>query len=193
MAELAVQKASEKEKVKELGEAYSTRWSRVAGADRSANLEFGRDLASNCAQNRIPATIAQREEWQKKELENRLEEQIQAAEREKVLKAEEEAKRLQTQQEQMLREREQQKAREATKLRPASLTTTTESPVTSNAKKDEIDFSAEAKKSARILGCITKDVRVTGADGTNVLFKAICNDGSTLALTCDPTGLCLKK
>jgi len=56
-----------------------------------------------------------------------------------------------------------------------------------------LDFAAEARKSARILGCTGGDVRVAGAERGNVLFVAACGGGRELTLTCDAAGLCLKR
>ena len=57
-----------------------------------------------------------------------------------------------------------------------------------------IDFNAEARKSARILGCITtSEPKVTGVEGKNIQFLVACDNGSSLNLSCDPSGLCLKK
>jgi hypothetical protein len=72
---------------------------------------------------------------------------------------------------------------------PASDTTVTQHTSTT----PKIDFTAEARKSARILGCGTQDVRVIGIDGQNILFSANCDTARTLVLTCDQSGLCLQK
>lgn len=56
-----------------------------------------------------------------------------------------------------------------------------------------VDFNVEARKSALILGCSAVDLKVTGMDGKNILYSASCSKGASLALSCDPSGLCLKK
>lgn len=56
-----------------------------------------------------------------------------------------------------------------------------------------IDFNAEARKSARILGCTASELKVTGVEQMNVVYFVTCNGGASLSLSCDPTGLCLKK
>jgi hypothetical protein len=57
----------------------------------------------------------------------------------------------------------------------------------------QIDFEAEARKAARILGCFPAEARVSGADRGNVNFRVSCTNQQTLVLSCDSTGLCLEK
>ena len=59
--------------------------------------------------------------------------------------------------------------------------------------REEVDFTSEAEKSARIFGCNTSGLRVTGLDGQRILFVAECEGGHRLTLACDQAGLCLKK
>ena len=54
MANFAVERATDKDKVKDLANAYSVRWARVAGADIHANRAYGADLAKACIQQDIP-------------------------------------------------------------------------------------------------------------------------------------------
>ena len=56
-----------------------------------------------------------------------------------------------------------------------------------------VDFIAEAKKSALILGCPTDDVKVTGAQNDNLLMAASCPTGQPLLLRCDQSGVCLRR
>lgn len=64
MAELAGQKAHNKGAVRDLAHAYSTRWSRVAGADMNANRAYGTDLARACIASDIPFRLADYSAWQ---------------------------------------------------------------------------------------------------------------------------------
>lgn len=170
MANLAIDKASDKAKVKDLADAYSTRWGRVAGADLNANRAYGADLARGCVQNNIPLRHADYVAWQA-----RQEEQKRAKDDEQRRQAE--AVQAKT--------RADEEERQAKLMKAAS-------PASSE-KTAAVDFVAEARKSARILGCNTDDVRVIGADGSNVLFAAACPNGQAVQLSCDKTGLCLKK
>ena len=319
MADMAVEKASEKDKVKDLANAYAVRWSRVASADINANRQYGADLARGCIQNNIPFRIADYSAWQAQQNEKKRgqveEERTRAEEAQKRLRAEEEARRASL----VRKEARPQetnpsalaapgKARvvitseplggvgtkaeveindqrvasvgsddpysgeftpgrmvvtvnggkvefnaEANKeyllevalvpstggafafglvgamsmgtykitlketrdvdvltvqpeiakeippaSRQASLGRMEAPPLGTQAMQTlppskSIDFTAEAKKSARILNCITDDVRVIGIDGQNILFAAACEAGQTLLLTCDQAGLCLRK
>jgi hypothetical protein len=56
-----------------------------------------------------------------------------------------------------------------------------------------VDFNAEARKSALILGCSASDPKVIGVEGKNIMYFVTCAGGSSMTLTCDPSGLCLKK
>jgi hypothetical protein len=171
MADSVVAKATDKDSVRRLGVAYSERWSRVAGADRQASRTYGADLVNSCRLNDIPVQMSQVAAWEARQ---------------------EEAKRKEAE--------DAQKRAEAIEVaRRVSVVPTANSPGATSptaqpvAQKSEIDFASEAKKSARILGCPTDDVRVVGADGRDVLFAARCQSGETLALRCDPTGICLKR
>lgn len=57
----------------------------------------------------------------------------------------------------------------------------------------QLDFNVEANKAARILGCQPLEVKVTGAEGGNILYLVACENSKTLNLSCDPSGLCLQK
>ncbi|OGA44916.1 MAG: hypothetical protein A3F74_25705 [Betaproteobacteria bacterium RIFCSPLOWO2_12_FULL_62_58] len=175
MANMAVEKASEKDKVKDLANAYSARWGRVAGADLNANRAYGADLARGCMQNDIPLRTSDYTAWQAKQEETKRrameEERIRAEETQKRLRAEEEARQ----------------ARAAIKASPPP------EPIQVSSPPKNIDYTAEARKSARILGCATEDVRVIGIEVQNILFSAKCETGQSLVLTCDQSGLCLRK
>ena len=94
--------------------------------------------------------------------------------------AEEDRKRAEEAQ-QKGRQRDQEMARSDPKMQAS----------TSNALT--FDYIAEGKKSARILGCPTENVKVVGAESNNVLVTAVCLNGPALELTCDKTGTCLKR
>ena len=163
MADLAISKAAEKQKVIDLASAYSTRWGRVASADQNANRAYGTDLVKGCVANDIPYRLADYAVWKERLAEQkRAEEEKRAADQKRV------------------RDEADKKA-----LSVAS----TESAVPASS----IDFTSEARKSARILGCSTQEVRVTGTDGKNIFFSATCESGEQLALSCDSSGLCLKR
>src|SRR5262249_23282274 len=148
------------------------RWGRVASADLSANRAYGQDLARGCAQNNIPVSRQHEAALQARQVEQQ--------------RAKEEQDRKQAEDAQRARAEEEAKRAELTKVvakaEPSAPQQTT-----------SIDFTAEAKKSAKILGCNSDDVRVVGIDGQNILFAATCPNGQNIALTCDPTGLCLRK
>jgi hypothetical protein len=55
----------------------------------------------------------------------------------------------------------------------------------------QVDFEVEANKAARILGCQPSELKVAGAVGGNVQYRAICSDSKSLLLSCDSSGLCL--
>ena len=59
--------------------------------------------------------------------------------------------------------------------------------------KTQIDFNAEALKSARILGCSALEAKVVGIEKENILYSIACSDSRALQLSCDPAGLCLQK
>jgi hypothetical protein len=177
MANVVVEKASEKEKVKDLANAYSTRWGRVAGADLQANRTYGADLARNCIQNDIPVRHTDFSAWQA-----RQDDQKRVKQEGERRQAEEVQKRL----------RAEEDARRASLVKAAAQAPAASAETSSSAPKS-IDFSAEAKKSARILGCNSDDVRVVGVEGRNILFSVTCASGQLLDLTCDQSGLCLRK
>jgi len=60
-------------------------------------------------------------------------------------------------------------------------------------REGSIDFVAEARKSARILGCPTDDVQLKGAENSELIFLARCPTGQDLTLACEPGGTCLKR
>ena len=169
MAEFAVNKTANTENVTKLASAYSARWSRVAGADRNANLAYGADLIKNCIASDIPWRLVDHASWEARLVERERQEaeavRIRIEETQKQRRVEEEAKR-------------------------APMVQTGEP---ADVVAGDADLSAEARKSARILECISNDVRPIGVDGKNALFMASCESGASLVLTCDPAGLCLKR
>ena len=62
-----------------------------------------------------------------------------------------------------------------------------------NVGAGQIDFNAEANKAARILGCQATDSKVLGIVGANIQYAIHCDDGKTLNLSCDQSGLCLQQ
>ena len=167
MADEAVAKASEKDKVRQLADAYSVKWGRAAGVDQQANRAYGADLASACAQSGIAVSFPA---WQSQEAAKQK--QLEDDER-KRLKAEEDAKRV--------------TPSESARSTPTSTLAHGSSPSTT------VDYSTEAGKAARILGCNTADTRVMGVEGQSIIFRADCGGGQFLTLVCDQSGLCLKK
>lgn len=127
---------------------------------------------------------------------------IAAAEEAKRLAAEEEAKRLADaeeakRQDELKRQEKAGQQAEARQQEEASRRTSKGGSdrlarVRSSAV-GTIDFNAEARKSARILGCVTSDPKVVGVENKNILFLAPCSGGYSITLSCDPEGLCLKK
>lgn len=165
MSEKAIEISEDKQKVKELAEAYSSRWSKAAAVDMYTNRAYGRELATGCQYIGLPVTLAQQEAMKRQE----------EAQRQEEMKRQEEARR------------QEEANRKAAEERPA------ESVAVHSAESTMIDFSSEARKSARILGCNTSDPKVIGVEEKNVVFLASCEGGASLTLSCDPTGLCLKK
>ena len=169
MADAALKKSAEADKVKQLAEAYSVRWGRVASAgDQGVNRQYGGNLARGCLSNDIPVRFVDYAAWQSR--------QEDASRRQ----AEDARKRAEDEQQQR-RQREQEVARSDAKTQSVS------------SAGPSIDYIAEGKKSARILGCPTDDVKVVGAESNNVLVTAVCPNGAALDLTCDRTGTCLKR
>lgn len=181
IADLAIARASDKQKVIDLAEAYSTRWSRVAGADLNANRAYGADLAQGCIANRLPYRQADYAAWKA-----RQEDERRAQDEEAQRQAE--ARRKQLDDERTKAAEAKQRAKDEADARRAAPTVAASSP-----SSPSIDFAAEARKSARILGCIARDLRVAGAEGSNVLFTVSCESGEALNLTCEPTGTCLRR
>jgi hypothetical protein len=64
---------------------------------------------------------------------------------------------------------------------------------TAAVQSQPVDFDAEAQKAARILGCQPMQAKVTGTEGGDIQYRVVCDGSKTLNLSCDPTGLCLKK
>ena len=180
MAEMAVSKSTDKELTAKSARAYGTRWGRVAAADMSANRAYGADLVRGCIQNDIPFRLIDYPSWQTRQQEQHDQKSApdQAARRE----AEEMEKRTEETQKRVLTEDEKKRMLEVTNVTPPLQTVST----------GGVDYMAEARKSARILGCVTQDVRVVGVEGQNILFAASCEMGQSLGLTCDQSGLCLK-
>lgn len=170
MAEKTVELAENKDKTKELAEAYSAKWSRAAAVDRNTNRAYGADLAGGCRSIGLPITLAeQKQDQARREQEARAQEEA---------KRNEEGKRL-----------EEARQRQEAKQEPVGGDVKQAASIQS---ASPIDFNAEARKAARILGCTTSDLRVTGVESKNVVFVASCENGGPLTLSCDPTGLCLK-
>ncbi len=168
MADIALQRSSEKDKVKSLAEAYSVRWGRVASSDRQSNLQYGANLAKGCYSNDMPLRFSEYPAWQARQ-ENRKRQQ-----------AEEESKRIQA-------------AEEEKRLRAEEIAKTETKPDAAATNPPGVDYLAEARKSARILGCSTSDVKVTGAENNSILMAANCGIGQELLLTCDKFGTCLRR
>lgn len=177
MADLAGEKSADKNKVRDLANAYGTRWSRVAGADLNANRAYGTDLVRGCIRNDIPFRLADYPTWQANQ------------DAKKRTQAEDERKRAEVAQSRLRADEDAKRANET-----AGSVVRTELTIQRNVSQAQsTDYTSEAKKSARILGCPTDDLRVVGTDGQNILFSASCGTQPTLQLTCDPTGLCLKR
>jgi hypothetical protein len=179
MIEEAIGRASERDKVEKLAHAYSTKWGRAAGVDRQANLAYGADLARGCVQSGIAVRYADYPAWQAQQ------------EARRQTRAEEQQKRVQTQEQQKSVDAEVTGKRAGTgepaaPAQPANMAQASTAP-------RAIDFSAEARKSARILGCNAAEARVIGVDGQSILFTADCEGGPSLTLACDQSGLCLKR
>lgn len=66
-------------------------------------------------------------------------------------------------------------------------------PTLASVQSVGVDFNAEAIKSARILGCQSTDLKVTGAEAGSILYSVKCSDARTLDLACDKAGLCLRR
>ena len=163
--------AEDKEKVQELAGIFDGRWGQAVKVDVKTNRAYGADLASACRNIGIPVTFAEQEAIKRQEEARRQEE----ANRQEEAKRQEEIKRQEAAKPIVVEEKP------SSSLALQSTTSTI------------IDFNSEARKSARILGCITSDLKVVGAEEKNVLFLASCESGTSLTLSCDPAGLCLKK
>lgn len=60
-------------------------------------------------------------------------------------------------------------------------------------KTSRIDFTLEATKAAKVLGCWPAETKVAGVENNNVLYEIQCLDKTTVGLSCDQSGLCLKR
>ena len=80
MADKALEGVTDKEKTKELAEAYSAKWSRAAGVDISANRSYGADLVGGCRNIGVARSLAEQRETQRQEEVKRQEEIRQKAE-----------------------------------------------------------------------------------------------------------------
>jgi hypothetical protein len=170
MAQAVLEKAAQRDEVKTLGDAYSTKWGRAAEVGRDTNLAYGRDLALACTTLNVPFSLAG-----------------QMAQQERI-KREEESRRA----EEIARQVKEATQREDENRK---LTEKPHQPIAQAeaAAIGQIDFNSEARKAGRILGCKTTDPKVVAAEGSNIVFAMICDEGGTLVVVCDPTGLCLKK
>lgn len=142
-----------------------------AEAKRKAAEEQQKQLAAIEEAKRVAAE----EETKRKAAE--AESQRVAAEQEQLrIAAEEEAKRTKT--------------GEAKKSKVSDIS---RQPSVKSSVSTQVDFDAEANKAARILGCQPAQVKVTGAEGSNIQYKVDCADSRMLNLSCDRSGLCLQK
>jgi flagellar biosynthesis GTPase FlhF len=225
MSDKALEGADNKEKTKDLAEAYSTKWGRAAQVDFATNRAYGTDLAGGCRANGIALSLVhqkemKRQEEAKLEAEARRQEEAKRQEearqqeetkRQEEARQQEEAKRQEEarQQEEAKRQEEARQQEEARRQEEMKLQEEARQQEEAKRKASKgggkkfaaaqpptarsIDFNAEARKSALILGCSASDPKVTGVDGKNIVFSITCAGGASLTLSCDPTGLCLKK
>lgn len=121
---------------------------------------------------------------------------IAAEEEQKRQAIEEEQKRLALVEEE--RKREEALRAEAAKVQvkggaKSRATQRQSGSVSASAQAGGVDFNAEATKAARILGCQSPELKVTGAEAGSILYLSRCANSKTLSLKCDAAGLCLQQ
>lgn len=187
MGALATKKASDPATVRDLAYAYSARWTRVSQADRLAGRTYASDLATACSRVDIPRIKAEHAVWQARQ------EEAQRRAAEEIARKQQEAREA----EQARQEEARQKAAEEDRLKRDNPLAQQRQDQGSNGPQVtpvmRVDYALEAAKASRILGCTPSRLMVLGADAGNVLYEATCAAGGMLQLTCDPTGLCLRK
>jgi hypothetical protein len=153
---------------------------KIAEAKRKAAEERQKQLAEIEEAKRVAAEEERKriaaEEEQKRIAAEAESRRIAAEEEQKRVAAEEEAKRTKT--------------GGAKKSKASDIG---RQPSVKSSASTQVDFDAEANKTARILGCQPAQVKVTGAEGGNIQYKVACADSKMLNLSCDPSGLCLQK
>ena len=114
----------------------------------------------------------------------------------------EDAKRLATEAEvkRVAAEREEEKRltpeEDRKQIKPGTLMKISTSVATvkqSPEPSTQVDFNAEARKAARILGCQPSELKVSGIESGNILYSIVCDGSKAIKLSCDPSGLCLQK
>jgi hypothetical protein len=119
---------------------------------------------------------------------------IAAEDEQKRLAAEAESRRIATEEEQLRIAAEEEAMRARTGgAKKSKVSDISRQPSVKSSTSTQVDFDAEANKTARILGCQPAQVKVTGAEGGNIQYKVACADSKMLNLSCDPSGLCLQK
>jgi hypothetical protein len=116
---------------------------------------------------------------------------IAVEEERKRIAAEEERVRIATAEEEQRREEAERVA--AAKTKGGVKTKAVQKQTLVSPQAGSVDFNAEATKAARILGCQSPELKVTGTDAGNILYLARCADTKTLNLKCDKSGLCLAR
>lgn len=139
-----------------------------------------------------PRNLAKEEEDKKKAAEEEARQQEEAKRQEEVKRQEEAKRQEETRLQEEARQQEDARQQEEVK-RKASKDGSKKSSGVQLRTAGSIDFNAEARKSALILGCSASDLKVTGLDGKKIVFFVTCNGGASMMLACDPTGRCLKK
>jgi hypothetical protein len=180
IAQRAIEASQDKSQVEKIAKVYSSKWSKAARIDMQTNKAYGADLARSCRAIDLPVMYSEFAIWQ-------------ARQDEAKQKAGEAAQRAQ---EELVSARKA--AETAERTRQESVTKTTlQAPVESAQViapiAVQVDFPAEATKASRILGCAPQDLKMLGAEDNNILYDVTCSAGASMRLSCDRTGLCLKK
>jgi hypothetical protein len=117
-----------------------------------------------------------------------------AEDEQKRLAAEAESRRIAAEEEQKrIAVEEEAKRTKTSGAKKAKVSDISRQPPVKSPVSTQVDFDAEANKTARILGCHPTQAKVTGAEGGNIQYRVACDDSKSLSLSCDPTGLCLQK
>ena len=117
-----------------------------------------------------------------------------AEEESKRVAAEEEARKVAVAEEaKRLAAEDEAKRNKAGGSKKIKTTDTNRQSVIKTSASSQVDFNAEANKAARILGCQPTDSKVLGIDGANIQYAIHCDDGKSLNLSCDQSGLCLQQ